>query len=474
MSNTDLRSEGTFNQGTHIFRHLGRLVRSRMGSLATGRVASHLRLPLFRNGYALIIGSAATSGLGFVYWVLAARFYSAEMVGLSSAALSAMLLLSGISQLSLNSVLVRFVPLAGRSTARLIIYSYLISAVAAALTSSIFLLGLNLWAPALMFIGASRYWQVFFILATIVWGIFALQDSALTGLRQAPWIPLENTTFAIVKIVLLIILARSFQGAGIFVSWNVPVLLSLIPINLLIFKWLIPKHIRATNEQATPIKYGPIFRFVGGNYLGSLFFLTSTTLLPIMVTNLSGASANAYFYPPWMIVTALQLVAVNLSTSLTVEASLDQTKLSFYGRRVLIQTARLVVPLVIIVFLGAPLILHVFGSAYSAEGSTLMRWLALGTLPNILIVLFISQARVQNRSGIIMLVQGALSLLILGLSYIWLPTFGITGVGIAWLASQMIIAVFLLLTWLRPILRAEPERLDDRNPNGNQNGNDKA
>lgn len=45
-----------------------------------------------------------------MYWVLAARFYSAEMVGLSSAALSAMLLLSGISQLSLNSVLVRFVP----------------------------------------------------------------------------------------------------------------------------------------------------------------------------------------------------------------------------------------------------------------------------------------------------------------------------------------------------------------------------
>lgn len=436
-----------------------------------GAARSHLRLPLFRNGYALIIGSAATSGLGLVYWVLAARFYSAEMVGLSSAALSAMLLLSGISQLSLNSVLVRFVPQAGRSTSRLILSSYLISAIAAAVTSIIFLLGLDVWAPALKTIGASRDWQILFVLATMVWGIFALQDSALTGLRQALWIPLENTAFAIVKIVLLISLAASFQAVGIFASWNVPVLLSLIPINLLIFKWLIPRHIRATRERATPITLHLIARFVGGNYLGSLFFLASTTLLPIMVTNLSGASANAYFYPPWMIVTALQLVAVNLSTSLTVEATLDRAQLHTYSRRVLVQIARLVVPLVIVVFLGAPLILQVFGSAYATEGAALLRWLALGVLPNILIALFISLARVQNRSGTIMLVQGTLSLLILSLSYLWLPTLGITGVGVAWLISQTLVALVLLVVWLRPILKLKTAQSNGLHQNGTSHDN---
>src|SRR5512139_2726353 len=236
MLPVDLGNRSILNRGISASRSAVGVARLRLDSLAGGRVASHLRLPLFRNGYALIIGSAATSGLGLVYWVLAARFYSAEMVGLSSAALSAMLLLSGISQLGLNSALVRFVPLAGRNTSRLILYSYLVSALAAAVTSIIFLLGLQVWAPALSFIGASRDWQVLFVLATIVWGIFALQDSALTGLRQAIWIPLENTTFAIIKIVLLIVLAGSFQAVGIFASWNIPVLLSLLPINLLIFK----------------------------------------------------------------------------------------------------------------------------------------------------------------------------------------------------------------------------------------------
>jgi O-antigen/teichoic acid export membrane protein len=294
---------------------------------------------------------------------------------------------------------------------------------------------------------------VFFVLATMAWCIFALQDSALTGLRQPLWIPLENITFALVKIILLVGLAVSGQAAGLFASWTVPVFLCLVPINFLIFKRLIPRHNRALDEQAVPLTLNPIVKFVSGNYLGALFFQISTALLPIIVTNLSGAQANAYFYPPWMIVTALQLVALNLTTSLTVEATLDRAKLSAYSRRVLVQTARLVVPLVIIVFLGAPLILQVFGSTYAIEASALMRWLALGTLPNILIALFISLARVQNRPGIIMLVQGTLSLLILGLSYLLLPPLGITGIGIAWFASQTIVAMFLLLTLLRPILR---------------------
>jgi len=458
MLPTDLRMKGVLDRWAGAGRMAVSHARSWIGSITSARVSSHLRIPLFRNGYALIVSSAATSGLGLVYWVLAARYYPAEIVGLGSAALSAMLLLSGIAQLSLNSVLVRFVPLAGRATPRLVIYSYLISAAMAAVISFIFILGLDVWAPALRFIGASAGWQISFVLATVVWCIFALQDSVLTGLRQAVWIPLENTTFAVVKIVLLVALAGSLQSVGIFASWNVPVLLSLLPINLLIFTRLIPRYIRATGEQAAPLAPGVIARFIGGNYLGSLFFLASTTLLPVIVANLLGASANAYFYPPWMIVTALQLVASNMSTSLTVEVAFDQSKLRAYSQRVLIQTVRLVVPIVIVVLMGAPLVLQVFGTNYATEGSALLRWLALGVLPNILVALFVSLARVQNRSGVIMIVQGALSVLTLGLSYLLLPIFGITGVGMAWLASQAIVALFLLPTLLRLALPGTARR----------------
>ena len=56
------------------------------------RVTSQLQSPLLRNAYMLIINATATSGLGLLYWLVAARFYSADTVGVSSAVLSAMVL----------------------------------------------------------------------------------------------------------------------------------------------------------------------------------------------------------------------------------------------------------------------------------------------------------------------------------------------------------------------------------------------
>src|SRR5690349_2256425 len=99
-------------------------------SRLVGRLASHVRAPLIRNGYALILSAAATSGLGFVYWMLATRYYPPEVVGLNSAVLSAMLFVSGVAQLSLLSVMTRFLPRAGAASGRLVGAAYLLTLIA--------------------------------------------------------------------------------------------------------------------------------------------------------------------------------------------------------------------------------------------------------------------------------------------------------------------------------------------------------
>ena len=45
------------------------------------RVRSDLRDPLLRNGYALLLNVGVTSALGFLYWIVAARTYTAVHVG---------------------------------------------------------------------------------------------------------------------------------------------------------------------------------------------------------------------------------------------------------------------------------------------------------------------------------------------------------------------------------------------------------
>jgi O-antigen/teichoic acid export membrane protein len=298
------------------------------------------------------------------------------------------------------------------------------------------------------------------VVALIAVCVFSLQDSVLIGLRQAVWVPAKNILFSVAKIGLLVLLVSVFQHYGVLVSWVVPAVLSLLPVDWLIFRRLVPWHVTATQAQTGRLSLGQIAKYGGGNYVGQLFLLVATNFLPILVTSQLGPRATAYFYQPWLFATSLQLVALNLTTSLTVEATLDPSRLRADCRRVMAQIAWLLVPMVGLIWFGAFYILRAFGPSYAAEGATLLRWLALATLPHSLIALAVALARVQNRLGVIMLAQGAQCVLTLSLSYGLLPLYGISGVGIAYMISVALVAAGLFLIQLRPILFPEKERAE--------------
>ena len=168
---------------------------------------AHLASPLFRNAYALMVNTGTTGLLGVVYWLLAARHYPAVDVGRASAAYSAMNMVSGLTAANILGAVTRFIPQSGRHTSALVLRAYLFSSVASVFVAVLFLLTVSHWGasyaelrgmiPALLFIGC-----------VIAWGIFTLQDGVLTGLRSAVWVPIENGTFGIVKIILLLALRR--------------------------------------------------------------------------------------------------------------------------------------------------------------------------------------------------------------------------------------------------------------------------
>ena len=428
------------------------------------RFVAHLYIPLYRNGYALILSSALTSLLGVVYWILAAHRYPPEEVGLNSVAISAMMFLAGVAELNLMSALIRFIPNAGQTTRRLVGLAYLTSVLVALLVTAIFVVWLKLETSPLTSLNSIPYFTPWFIAATMAWCIFVLQDSVLTGLRQAVWVPLENGFFAVAKIVLLVILATVMSHAGVFASWTLALVITLLPTNLLIFRRLIPHHLRIGVSQAKPVVPRQLVKFVAADYIGSLFWLLSTTFLPVIVTQQVGATANAYFYLAWTIAYSLYLISPNMGSSLTVEAARDETKLGVYSFRVFRHTAQLVVPAVVVVLLGAPYLLWLFGVSYAVAGTTLLRLLALSAIPNIINALYISIARVQRHLTAMVGVLAGLCLLVLGLSYLLLPLYGITGVGLAWLVSQTIVAVILLLTRLPHIWLIRQEEKEETTP----------
>jgi len=415
-------------------------------------VISHLRKPLYRNGYALMINAISTSVLGVLYWVIAARFYSTDAVGVNSAAISTMTFLSTAARFYLDGALIRFLPRAGARSTRLVQYTYLIGGLATAVFAAIFLFGLNIWAPALGYLRASTFIAVSFLITTVASCIFAEQDSALVGLRQAHWVPVENITFAVAKIVLLFVFAKTLPVYGILASWVIPLMISLVPVNLLIFLKLLPRHVRESEESETSITPKEIAQYSGTLYAGYIFSVASLRLLPLIVLQVVGSRAAAYFTLPWMIVMSLQLVIPSMMSSLTVEASRDQSRLVKFSQQTFAQTARLLVPMVLFLLFIGPYLLHVFGKNYAAEADWLLRLLSLSILPQIITGLYFAIARIHRSVGGVVKVQASLFVMNLALSYLLLEKFGITGVGISWLISQLTIAAILFFTQLRPIL----------------------
>jgi O-antigen/teichoic acid export membrane protein len=425
---------------------------SRQG-VQRANIRAHFSLPLYRNGYMLLLGSASTALLGVLFWALAAHRYSADAVGINTAVVSALMLVSGIGQLGLNGVLVRYLPAAGRGTHRLVVASYALGAALSALVAFMVALASPAWSPRLGFLGHDLRWLVAFILASTAWTIFSLEDGVMTGIRQAKWVPIENSLFSLAKIVLLIAFVEAAPGGGIFLAWSIPALVLLVPVNLLIFLRLIPRH--SATAAVTSVNIRRIAGFAWGNYLGSLFTLGSRLLLPIIVTNEAGARAAAFFYVPWTIALSVYLVALNMTTSLTVEVGFDEANLRHYCRRVTMQTVRIVIPIAIVCFVAASPILRLFGASYASEGSDLLRLLAVAIIPNVFVAVGLSVARIQHSGRGVLGMQAAECILAIGLSYLLLPRMGIEGVGVAWLVSQLTVAAWLTAGRLRPLLFAD-------------------
>ncbi|MBI1280686.1 MAG: hypothetical protein GC179_21360 [Anaerolineaceae bacterium] len=425
------------------------------------QIIAHLRTPLYRNGYALILSTGITSALGLLYWAVAAKFYTTEHVGLNSAVISIMIFLSGISQINLQETMIRYIPMSGTTTRRFVIYAYLIVLAISGIVGVIFCLGIQIWSPSLSLITTSPALAIWFVAAIMMWGVFVIEDSVLTGLRQALWIPAENAVFSVAKIVLLIGLAVILPQSGIFISWTLAVLIVIIPINILLFRRLIPAHQTATAHQTTPLPVRQISKYIAGNYIAALLSNMASTLLPLIITQVKGAEANAHFFLAWTIASALQIMTANMATSLTVEASLDNANITAYRRRAFIGIIRLVFPAGVLLIIAAPLILRFVGPSYIDEGVPLLRLLALAAVPNVYNAVYISLSRTRNNIIGIVSVYGANAFLVLGLSHFFLPTQGIVGVGEAWVISQTLIAL-TLFTWerLNPSKSALPMTVD--------------
>jgi O-antigen/teichoic acid export membrane protein len=413
---------------------------------ATGIAASlatHLREPMRRSAYALIVGTGLTSILGMIFWVLAARLLTSEAVGTGTALTSAMTFLATVSTLGLGNTLVRFLAPAGAKARPVILACYGLCASTATVAALIFIAGQPWWASELGSLRNNLLSAVVFVFATAVWVIFVLEDRVLVGLRRASWVPLTNGIHSVVKIALLPLLTAS-AGYALFATFALPALPIVLVVTVFILR--MPSEASRAPEPVENLRISHLFRFALTDYFSSLLWLATTDLMTLVVLDQMGPQQSAYYFMSFTIAYSLYLVTSNVGSAFVAEAAQFPSRTIALARNALRHAAFIVVPLALVGVVIAPLGLRVLGREYSTNGTILLRLLLLSAIAQVIIVISLSAARLRRDNRMVLMVYGAQALGIFGGTALTIGRWGLTGVGLSWLISQTAIALILIAT----------------------------
>ncbi|GLV59240.1 hypothetical protein KDH_60670 [Dictyobacter sp. S3.2.2.5] len=408
------------------------------------------------NASSLIGATAITSGLGFIYWWIAARQFPPEAIGMASASISAVMLLGTMSMFGLGTLLITELPRNPREAGSIMSTALLVVGLLGTLVGGVFALIASHSSAGFQPLGASPIDTLTFAVGVGFFAVTLVLDQALIGLLRGGLQFWRNTIFAILKLAALLVayLWPSHQpGMKIYATWMVSSGLSLA---LFAVNVVLKKNWRSKN-------YWPrwqILRKLGlpaiQHHMLNLTLLAPTQLLPIVVTFMLSARMNAWFYVAWMIASVLFIVPGALTTVLHAINAAQQTTLARKAR-VTIGIALLVALLAnLVILIGAQQILGIFGKEYANEAAWCLRILALTAFPLTIKNHYISICRIQDRIMTAMIAMIPGGLLELGAAALGAYTYGLLGLSLGWVLAIGVESVFMLPTVYKVIRPAQP------------------
>ena len=418
-------------------------------------MVAHLDDPLTRSGYSVMASSALSAVLGVGFWALAAHAFTPAEIGTSGVLIAAMMTVSSVCQLNLGNALLRFLPQAGDRAGETVIAAYGVASVAALVGGTAFVLIAPEISDAFAFIPETPWLRFAFVAAVVAWGVFALQDSALTALRRASWLPVENSSYGLAKLVLLGLagarraLERALRVLGAAAARRHPghELAALPPCH--------PRPSRrAARDAARP-------RSRGDGSAGSSSPTTSARSSARRRSRSSRSSCwrcsatcrRATSTCPFALITAFDLLFYGVTTSLVAEASRDEPRRGELANLVVRRFLTFQIPAALLIAAAAPLLLRPFGADYVDEGTTLLRLMALASCARAIVFLYAGTCRIEGRSDLVAIVEVVLLVSLVPATKLLAEDHGLGGVGLAWLLCHAAVALAVALPLVRFLRR---------------------
>ena len=404
------------------------------------RGAALVRQPLFANAGYLLGVNAVGALVGFVFWGLAARLYRPEDVGMASAVISAVALVSGIAGLGVGIGVVRFLPEA-RAPRRLLNTAFTFNAMTAILVGGVFLAGLSLWSPSLVILRENSLYSAGFLAYTTATTLGTVIQMAFVARRQALYALIQTSVINGSRLLLIPVLV-GLGAAGLVGAVAMSVVLALA-FSLLGFLPQVEPGYRPHPDFSWP-DLAAIIPYSAGNYVAGLLTQTLQVLLPLIVLEMLGPASSGYTYIAWMLGSLLASPGMALAGSAFAEGSNAPHRLTAILIRSATWAFLLTLPAAMILGVAAPWVLLLFGPSYAQNASELLRWLVAAAPLVVLTGLYFTYLRVQKQIGRLITLSIIMAAISLGVAVTLMPRLGIAAGGIGWLAGNGIVATIAL------------------------------
>jgi len=292
-----------------------------------------------------MLSTGVLAVFGFFFWIINARLYSAEQVGIGTTLISIMTLISSFSILGLGNGLIRYLPTSERKNEK-ISTSFTLVGLSSILISIFFLVFLKTFSPRLLFVRENIIFSLLFVLFIVFSLLDMVAENVFIAYRSSKFVFIKNTISSIVKLIFPIFLV-ALGAYGIVVSLGIAVVVSfLVSLIFLILRFnYLPKLIINRSVVKRMIKFSL------GNYIAGFIGGLPIMILPILITNSIGAKFSAYFYMDMMIANLIFIIPTATSQALFAEGSYSEIELKVQLRKAIKIISVIIIPAIIVIFL---------------------------------------------------------------------------------------------------------------------------
>ncbi|MGD2050740.1 MAG: hypothetical protein PVH03_14665 [Chloroflexota bacterium] len=428
------------------------------------KIKAHLGQTLHFNTYILFTVRIAAAGFSFFFWALAARVITADVVGLASGTISAALLLAGLAQLGFGFALVRYLPTV-KKPLKLLNGSFLVASLFGVVLAVIFLLGLEIWSPALLPLRTSWGASVILVLLVVSLVLSQLLHWAFLA-RRKPAFTLAKQILQLGLALILLLGLSSFLGdhLAITAAYTMATIFSL-GVALLFF---LPRVEPGYKFRITlPAKLrSPLTRYALTNHFADQLQRGPDALMALLVINVLGPESGAYFFVAWAIASGLFTLAASASPALLAEGANKPEMISVLAGKSLKIGLFLATTLALSTAAISRPLLAFYGNDYAKKSGGLLLLLLLSILPSAILAIYLSVLRVRDQLHSLLFLTAASTASGLLMAYYMMQGFGLIGAGFGWLLSRLLMVACLAILWKLQLGQPAPSARTSLKPIG--------